>query len=171
MYPTLKYCFLFGFLLSLVWWTIKRFGPAMRAAIRNVLPKAVFAPLNAVVFTPLSWLKHVHPSLVLNGFLYWAPLNLSYFTGGLYLAFAFMFYLRRYKTAWWEKYNYVLAAALTAGVAFSGIIIFFAVQYHPVTLDWWGVNVLGQTVDGGAGQTALLTELPEQGFFGPSEWS
>ncbi|AEO69734.1 uncharacterized protein THITE_43241 [Thermothielavioides terrestris NRRL 8126] len=149
MYPTLKYCFLFGFLLSL----------------------AVFAPLNAVVFTPLSWLKHVHPSLVLNGFLYWAPLNLSYLTGGLYLAFAFMFYLRRYKTAWWEKYNYVLAAALTAGVAFSGIIIFFAVQYHPVTLDWWGVNVLGQTVDGGAGQTALLTELPEQGFFGPSEWS
>lgn len=80
------------------------------------------------------------------------------------------YYLRRYKTAWWEKYNYVLAAALTAGVAFSGIIIFFAVQYHPKAVDWWGTRIIGEGDDGFAGQTALLP-LPEAGFFGPSTWA
>ncbi|CAM6004202.1 unnamed protein product [Sphagnum balticum] len=68
--------------------------------------------------------------------LYWAPLNLSYFTSGLYFSVTFMYYLKRYKTAWWEKYNYVLAGAFNGGVAFSGLIIFFAVQYHPVFISW-----------------------------------
>jgi len=170
IYPSMKYCFLLGFLLALAWWTVKRFGSYARSAARTALPNAVFSPINTLIFTPISYLKHVHPSLLMNGMLFWAPTNLTYYTGGFYISFAFMYYLRRYKTAWWEKYNYVLSAALTGGVAFSGIIIFFAVQYHPVTLDWWGVNVLEQTVDGGAGQTALLTELPEKGYFGPDSW-
>lgn len=165
----MQYTFLFGFLLALVWWTTKRFGRYVRSGCESVLPAAVFKPLNLVVFTPISWLKHVHPSLIFNGMLYWAPLNLTYFTGGLYISFVFMWYLRRYKTAWWEKYNYVLSAALTAGVAFSGIIIFFAVQYHPKPVSWWGNNVLGNTIDGGAGQQSLL-QPPANGF-GPATWT
>ncbi|KAK1751536.1 oligopeptide transporter 2 [Echria macrotheca] len=171
IYPAMQYCFLLGFLLALVWWAGKRFGGYVREAARKVMPGVIFKPINLVLFTPIAWLKHVHPSLIFNGMLFWAPLNMTYFTGGLYVSFVFMYYLRRYKTAWWEKYNYVLAAALTGGVAFSAIIIFFAVQYHPVTLDWWGVNVLSATVDGGAGQTALLPDLPEKGYFGPDTWS
>lgn len=167
----MKYCFLLGFLLALVWWTTKRFGSHVREACRAALPAAVFAPLNVAVFTPISWLKHVHPSLVFNGLLQWAPVNLTYFTGGLYLSFAFMFYLRRYKTAWWEKYNYVLSAGLTGAVAFSGIIIFFAVQYHPKTISWWGVDIVSNTIDGGTGQGARLTAMPAKGYFGPDSWS
>ncbi|KAK0648566.1 oligopeptide transporter protein [Cercophora newfieldiana] len=171
IYPTMKYCFLLGFLLALAWWTGKRFGGHLRSAARSTLPSAIFTPLNILILTPISYLKHVHPSLIINGMLFWAPNNLTYYTGGLYLSFGFMYYLRRYKTAWWEKYNYVLSAALTGGVAFSGIIIFFAVQYYPVELDWWGVNVKDQTIDGGAGQTALLDKLPAKGYFGPDSWS
>ncbi|RFU77060.1 oligopeptide transporter [Trichoderma arundinaceum] len=171
IYPTIKYTFLLGFLLALLWWGLKRFGSHIREACKAVLPAVIFTPINAVLFTPISWLKHVHPSLLINGMLQWAPLNLTYFTGGLYFSFAFMYYLKRYKTSWWEKYNYVLSAALTGGVAFSGIIIFFAVQYHPKDISWWGVNVLGQTIDGGVGQQSLLTELPEKGYFGPDTWN
>ncbi|KAH6656150.1 oligopeptide transporter protein [Truncatella angustata] len=171
IYPAMKYCFLLGFLLALVWWSVKRFGSSIRQATKSVLPAAVFKPINAAIFTPISSLKHVHPSLLFNGMLQWAPLNLTYWTGGFYVSFAFMYYLRRYKTAWWEKYNYVLSAALTGGVAFSGLIIFFAVQYHPQTIDWWGNNVLGATLDGGAGQVALIPDLPEKGYFGPDTWS
>ncbi|TWU75371.1 hypothetical protein ED733_000554 [Metarhizium rileyi] len=171
IYPQMKYCFLLGFLLALVWWTTKRFGSHVRQACKTALPAAIFKPLNALIFTPISWLKHVHPSLVINGMLLWAPVNLTYFTGGLYVSFAFMFYLKRYKTAWWEKYNYVLSAGLTGGCAFSAIIIFFAVQYHPQTLRWWGVDVLSNTIDGGSGQGSLLTEMPAKGYFGPDSWS
>ncbi|KAJ5628950.1 hypothetical protein N7490_011178 [Penicillium lividum] len=171
IYPTMKYTFLLGFLLAIVWWVTKRFGSHVRDACKSKLPAGIFTPLNMLIFTPISWLKHVHPSLVFNGFLWWAPVNLTYFWGGLYFSAGFMFYLRRYKTTWWEKYNYVLSAALTGGVAFSGIIIFFAVQYHPKAISWWGNNVLDATLDGGAGQLALLTELPAKGYFGPDTWS
>ncbi|KAG9663659.1 OPT-domain-containing protein, partial [Aureobasidium melanogenum] len=169
-YPFMKYMFLLGAILAVVWWSIKRYGPFVRSAAQAKLAPSIFRPLNLLVFTPLSWLRDVHPSLVINGFLSWAPYNLTYFTSAVYMSFGFMYYLRRYKTAWWEKYNYVLSAALSAGVAFSGIIIFFAVQYHPVTVSWWGTNIVGEGVDGGAGQAALLTTLPSKGYFGPDTW-
>ncbi|KAJ2955775.1 hypothetical protein NQ176_g11373 [Zarea fungicola] len=105
--------------------------------------------------------------------LFWAPTNLTYFTGGLYISGAFMYYLRRYKTGWWEKYNYLLSAALTGAVAFSAIILFFAVQYHPVTFEWWGTDIVGNTIDGGGledAQSALLMNLPAKGYFGPDTW-
>jgi hypothetical protein len=110
----------------------------------------------------------VHPSLVITGFIEWAPVNLSQIWGGLYVSFAFMWYLRRYKTAWWEKYNYVLSAALGAGVAFSGLIMFFAVEYHAKNLNWWGNVWVYETLD--AQGAATLHPIPEGGTFGPAEW-
>lgn len=108
----------------------------------------------------------------MNGMILWAPKNLSYWIGSVYVAFAFMWYVKRYKTAWWEKYNYILSAALTGGVAFSAIIIFFAVQWKEVPLDWWGTNINDQTMDGGGGNAplVLLPELPAKGYFGPDSW-
>lgn len=172
IYPTMQWAFLIGFLIALAWWSVKHFGNNVRTWLSARLPNAVFKPLNAVLFRPLSWLHDVHPSLVLNGMISWAPLNLSLFTSGLYISFGFMFYLRRYKTAWFEKYNYVLSAALTGGVAFSAVIIFFAVQYHAVPLNWWGTEVINRGVDGYAAdaQSARFTQLPEAGYFGPSTW-
>lgn len=164
LYPQLKWMFLLGFLLGLVWWTIKRYGPMMRESCRKTLPSFIYVPLNLVAFTPLSWLHSVHPSLVLLGFLAFAPYNLSYLTGGFYVSVAFMFYLRRYKTVWWEKYTYVLSAALTGAVAFSGLIIFFAVDWKIVEVNWWGTEVQDNTIDGGLGQQSLLTP-PAGGFF------
>lgn len=176
IYPAMKYCFLLGFLLALFWWTTKRYGPVVRSALQKSLPSAIFKPVNLVIFTPISWFYNVHPSLFFNGMLWWAPYSLTYSTGALYFSFAFMWYLRQYKTAWWEKYNYVLSAALTGGVALSGIIIFFALQYHEVDLPWWGNTVALDGVDGGAEgyQGALYTNLPTrangQQFFGPETW-
>lgn len=141
----------------------------MRQGVKNVIPSGLFSVLNTVLFRPIASLEHVHPSLIFNGMLAWAPLNLSYYTGGLYFSFAFMFYLKRYKTAWWEKYNYIISAALSGGVAISGIIIFFAVQYHNKPIHWWGNDVLGNTIDGGgaSGQVALM---PPTEPFGPTTW-
>lgn len=176
IYPAMKYCFLLGFLLSLLWWSLKRYGGIMRNAMKKALPSVIFAPVNLVIFTPISWLYHVHPSLFINGMLWWAPSTLTYTTGAVYFSFIFMWYLRQYKTAWWEKYNYVLSAALTGGVALSAIIIFFALQYHEVDLNWWGNTVAAGGVDGGAPgyQGALITDLPTrangQQFFGPETW-
>jgi hypothetical protein len=64
------------------------------------------------------------------------------------LLFIFMYWLPRHRLVLWEKYNYVLSATLTAGVAFSGLVMFFAVGYNPKSLKWWGNTVSGAGVDG-----------------------
>ena len=60
-----------------------------------------------------------------------------------------MFYIKKNYLLWWEKYNYILTSALSAGVAFSALIIFFTVQYHPHPLHWWGNSIGQQGIEGG----------------------
>lgn len=77
-----------------------------------------------------------------------------------------MYWLPRRHLAWWEKYNYVLSAALTAGVAISALVMFFAVSYHPVKLTWWGNTVSSAGMDG---SSSGILPIPERGYFGPEK--
>ncbi|KAK9249475.1 OPT oligopeptide transporter protein-domain-containing protein [Lipomyces tetrasporus] len=139
IYPLLKYAFLIGAV-----------GPLPFLALRKWGPKK---------------LKYVHPVLLLNGISRWgSTYNLSYYTPGFYLSFAFMYYIRRYYLAWWTKYNYILTSALTAGVAFSGILIFCAVTITQSDISWWGNNVPTAGVDGK--KIATLYTLGEGETFG-----
>ncbi|ODQ82656.1 hypothetical protein BABINDRAFT_5591, partial [Babjeviella inositovora NRRL Y-12698] len=142
LYPILKWCFLIGALLPIPCYAFRRYGPK-------------------------SVTRVFQPTLIIGGMLNFAPYNLSYYTGGLYLSYAFMYHIKRRYSDWWEKYNYVLTSGLSAGVAFSSIIIFFAVQYHAKNVDWWGNNVPYAGVDGGNGQQSRLnaSALPN-GYFG-----
>lgn len=144
LYPFLKWAFLIGFLL-------------------------IFPCLFVRRYLPRDWKPYFQPSVVILGVLSYAPGNLSYMTGGMYLSWFFMVYLRKNCTAWWEKYNYVFASAMDCGVAISGLIIFFALQYHSnVVIDWWGNNVSYAGIDGGNGQQSLLDPLSApDGYFGP----
>lgn len=142
LYPILKWCFLIGFLLA-----------PLCAALKRYFPK---------------YTTHFEPSLIIGGMLQYAPYNLSYLTGGLYASYAFMHYLKKHHARWWEKYNYVLAASFSSAVAFSAIIIFFAVKYHPKPISWWGNDVLDLGVEGGEGQQTLLNATSVAGgYFGP----
>ena len=41
------------------------------------------------------------------------------------VGFVFQYVIRRRHFSWWTKYNYVLSAALDAGVGISALLIFF----------------------------------------------
>ncbi|KAK9942893.1 hypothetical protein M0R45_008536 [Rubus argutus] len=41
---------------------------------------------------------------------------------------------------WWQRYNYVLSAALDAGVAFMAVLIYLSVGVENTSLTWWGTN-------------------------------
>lgn len=141
LYPILQYCFLIGALL----------------------------PIPCILAKKYLKLRYFEPTLIIGGMLIFAPYNLTYYLPSFYFSFIFMYYIRKRYQQWWEKYNYVLTSALGAGVAFSSIIIFFAVQYNAKVVDWWGNSVSYQGVEGGLGRQSLLnaSEIP-QGFFGPS---
>ncbi|KAK4845259.1 hypothetical protein QYF36_002902 [Acer negundo] len=49
-------------------------------------------------------------------------------------------FIFRYKKQWWQRYNYVLSAALDAGVAFMAVLLYFSVGMEEKGLDWWGTT-------------------------------
>jgi hypothetical protein len=62
-------------------------------------------------------------------------------------------------------YNYVLAAALSSGIAISSIIILFALQFtNNIAFNWWGTDASSVGCEGTA---CRLLKIPAQGYFGP----
>lgn len=47
-------------------------------------------------------------------------------------------YIRGRYLDFWSKYNFVLSAALSAGIAISAIIMLFSVQWVGKEIVWWG---------------------------------
>ncbi|CAI5756014.1 unnamed protein product [Candida verbasci] len=144
LYPILRWCFLIGFLLAFPAIAFKKYGP------RRIV-------------------KCIEPSIIIAGFIQWAPYNLSYYIPGLYASFAFMFYIRRKYEAWWQKYNYLVSTGVNGGIAFSSIIIFFAVMYHDKSIDWWGNSVPYVGLDGAGISRLNATLQAPDGYFGPRE--
>ncbi|KAI3992868.1 hypothetical protein MKX01_034218 [Papaver californicum] len=54
------------------------------------------------------------------------------------VGFIFNYLVFRYRKNWWQRYNYVLSAALDAGVAIMSLFIYFALSNTP--LNWWGTG-------------------------------
>ncbi|KAG5416887.1 OPT2 [Candida metapsilosis] len=142
LYPILQWCFLIGFLLAFPCIALKKWGPQ-------------------------KFVKTFEPSIIIGGMLNWAPYNMSYFIPGVYVSLAFMWYIKRKYEAWWQKYNYLLSCGLDGGVAFSSIIIFFAVMYHEKDINWWGNTVMYKGYDGDMTGRLNATISAPDGYFGP----
>ena len=65
--------------------------------------KMVF-PFGGIISFPCVWLKkwsnkifqrYFQPTIIIGGMLDFAPYNLLYFTGGLYISYIFMFYIKK----------------------------------------------------------------------------
>lgn len=168
-YPVFKYCFLIGFLFGLFYvmgrWICSRYGQRVIEATRNKVRPATFEYLQSFVFMPIQTLKWFNPVLILVGMQDLCPVNMSYCIPGFLLCYVFMYHIKNRYTAWWERYNYVLAAAMYAAVAFCSIIIFFSVEYHPKPLEWWGNTVSSAGEDGNLGG---YLSIPASGYFGPA---
>lgn len=62
----------------------------------------------------------------------------------------FQYWVRRYRFAWWSRFNYLLSAGLDAGVAVGTILVFFALIYPNegrLRLRWWGNDIVEKTPD------------------------
>ncbi|KAG0242481.1 hypothetical protein BGW41_004049 [Actinomortierella wolfii] len=89
----------------------------------------------------------------------WHLFNISIFAGGMgafpngytmgvlsaiIVCFTFQFWIARYHKSWWNRYTFILAAALDTGTAFTGLLIFLflggGVSPNLVVNipSWWG---------------------------------
>lgn len=76
---------------------------------------------------------------------------MNYLLWGI-IGFTFNKWIRSRFRNWWMRYNYILSAALDAGLALSTIVIFFALTMtNTDPPKWWGNNVVSNT---------LVSDLP-----------
>ncbi|WVZ86933.1 hypothetical protein U9M48_033644 [Paspalum notatum var. saurae] len=114
-YNALNWFFLGGLILPVFVWLLARALPAHASWIRLInLPVVLGATANMPPATPLNYTAWCSVGTVFN------------------------FFIFRYRKGWWQRYNYVLSAAMDAGVAIMGVVIYFALSGHP--LDWWGTR-------------------------------
>ncbi|KAF8994641.1 oligopeptide transporter [Cyathus striatus] len=119
---------------------------------------------------PNSWLRYINFPVIFTGTNYIPPASAINYVPWAIVGFIFQYVIRRRHFSWWTKYNYVLSAALDAGVAISAVLIFFCLQYpRNGTIGanniatWWGNTVMWNTADSDG--TPLRT-VADGDFFG-----
>ncbi|KAF9458343.1 glutathione transporter [Collybia nuda] len=118
---------------------------------------------------PLSFWRYINIPVCFAGLGAIPPgSGINYISRGL-VGFIFNFCVRRWRFRWWMRYNYILSAALDAGVAISMIIIFFAVLYPKGGFEviWWGNTVWMDTADANG---IPFRTLAEGQTIGPKNW-
>ncbi|PFH50769.1 hypothetical protein AMATHDRAFT_3624 [Amanita thiersii Skay4041] len=119
---------------------------------------------------PLSFWRYVNVPVMFAGLGAIPPASgINYISWAL-TGFIFNYLIRRYHFRWWMRYNYILSAALDAGVALGAILVFFCLLYPRggIELNWWGNTVWMNTAD--AMGATLYVINPEEPI-GPKSWS
>ncbi|KAK1578746.1 hypothetical protein Q3G72_032846 [Acer saccharum] len=117
MYHNLVWLFLIGAFLPVPVWVMSKIFPEKR------------------------WIPLINIPVISYGFAGMPPATPTNIASWLATGAIFNYFVFRYHKRWWQKYNYVLSAALDAGTAFMGVLLFFAFQNAGVDLNWWGTHV------------------------------
>ncbi|CAN6235620.1 unnamed protein product [Urochloa humidicola] len=68
------------------------------------------------------------------------PATAVNYNSWLLIGIAFNFFVFRYRKRWWERYNYILSAALDVGVAFMGVLLYSVLSMENRNISWWGTG-------------------------------
>lgn len=110
------------------------------------------------------WMRQIHPIAMLYGGIVWAPYNMSYTCPAVPIAWLSWIYMKTRFLGLWARYNFVLSASLSSGIAVAAIVLFFTLQWKQITLDWWGNNVVNHCCEG---EACVLYPLANGTHFGP----
>ncbi|XP_019175060.1 PREDICTED: oligopeptide transporter 2-like [Ipomoea nil] len=89
-------------------------------------------------FPKQHWISLINLPVLLGATGAMPPATTLNFNSWLLVGTIFNFFVFRYRKNWWGRYNYVLSAALEAGLAFMAVILYFCVGMTDVSFDWWG---------------------------------
>ncbi|KAI8557437.1 hypothetical protein RHMOL_Rhmol04G0011000 [Rhododendron molle] len=93
-------------------------------------------------FPEKKWIRLIHFPILLGATSAMPPARaVSYISWGA-VGILFNVYIYRKHKLWWGRHTYILSAAMDAGLAFMGVIIFFALQSKDIIgPEWWGLDV------------------------------
>jgi OPT family oligopeptide transporter len=99
-------------------------GPVIVYAFHRMFPNQKWIPL--INLPVLFGAAAMPPATAVN------------YNSWLLIGTIFNFFVFRYRKMWWTRYNYILSAALDAGVAFMGVVLYFSLTMQNKSIDWWG---------------------------------
>ncbi|XP_031492256.1 oligopeptide transporter 3 [Nymphaea colorata] len=117
MYTNLVWLFLVGALLPVPIWVLSKLFPEKK------------------------WIPLINVPVISYGFAGMPPATPTNIASWLITGTIFNFFVFRYRKRWWQRYNYVLSAALDAGTAFMGVLLYFALQMGHRDIKWWGTQL------------------------------
>ncbi|PSS19296.1 Oligopeptide transporter like [Actinidia chinensis var. chinensis] len=100
----------------------------------------VFVWLFHKAFPKQSWIPLINLPVLLGATADMPPATAVNYSSWILVGTIFNFFIFRYRKKWWQRYNYVLSAALDAGVAFMAVLLYFSVGIENKQLNWWGTN-------------------------------
>lgn len=115
-YSALNWFFLFGFLAPIVVFMFHKAFPEQK------------------------WIKFINLPVILGSCAMMPPATTLNFNSWVVVGTIFNFFVLKYRKKWWQKYNYVLSAALDAGLAFMGIVLYFTLTMTGTEISWWGTE-------------------------------
>ncbi|KAF8090629.1 hypothetical protein N665_0471s0024 [Sinapis alba] len=91
-------------------------------------------------FPKHSWIPLVNLPVLLGATAMMPPATAVNYNSWILVGTIFNLFVFRYRKSWWQRYNYVLSAAMDAGVAFMAVLLYFSVGMEDKSLDWWGTR-------------------------------
>lgn len=161
---------------SVIWGGVgprRLFSPGQRySALLWFFPIGIFAPIPFYFLArrfPLSIWRYINIPVFFAGLGAIPPGSGINYISWVLTGFTFNYCIRRFHFRWWMRYNYILSAALDAGVALSVIVIFFCVQYPKggVEVNWWGNSVWMNNADANG---IPFKAIPDGTTVGPTTW-
>ncbi|KAF5949598.1 hypothetical protein HYC85_011591 [Camellia sinensis] len=118
IYPEINWFFIVGFLAKVPVWILSRKFPEKK------------------------WIQLINMPIIFGATMSMPPARavncITWATVGLF----FNVYIYRKYKGWWARHTYILSAALDAGVAFMGVILYFALQSKDILgPSWWGLEM------------------------------
>ncbi|KAG0630581.1 hypothetical protein M758_1G189400 [Ceratodon purpureus] len=93
------------------------------------------------IFPKKKWPTYVYTPILIGATGMMPPATAVNYTSWFMVGFIFNYVVFKYRKVWWQRYNYVLSAALDAGLAFMGVLLYFVLQLEEKNMSWWGENL------------------------------
>ncbi|CAB4267361.1 unnamed protein product [Prunus armeniaca] len=91
-------------------------------------------------FPKQKWIAYINLPVLFGATAVMPPATTVNFNCWIVMGIVFNYFIFRYRKRWWQRYNYVLSAALDAGLAFMGVLIYMCLTINDISISWWGTE-------------------------------
>lgn len=115
--------------------------PALNWFFLGGLIGPVLVWLLQKAFPTRTWISQINLPVLLGATAAMPPATSVNFNCWIIVGVVFNYFVFKNYKKWWQRYNYVLSAALDAGLAFMGVLLYFSLTMNGISIGhWWGAE-------------------------------